>query len=114
MRHKRQGPSWWKFWLALLLAGGLLVLERQAPLSPRGHQVVQLLIAFLMYGIVMCWLCYSRGALVHKAHEREQTEERLRQARRQRRVPAGRDDEPWDDARPPWQNNGHYTSIQRR
>ena len=98
MRLTRQGPRWWKAWIQLLLVGGLLVLEPQAPLSPGGHQVALLAIVLLMYGIVRGWLRYSRGALIHEAYEREQAKEWVRRARQQQRVLALSDYAPWEDA----------------
>jgi hypothetical protein len=116
MHHTRQGPRWWNIWLPLLLLllGGLLVLEPQGPLSPGGHPIAQLVLALLMYGVVMLWLRCNRGALVREAYEREQAQERMRVARQQRREPAMSTREPWDDAWPPWHNNGYDTDIQRR
>ena len=114
MKHKRQGPRWWHAWVPLLLLGGLLVLEHQAPLSPGGHQVAEIALALLMYGVVVCWLRCKRGALVHEEYEREQKQERAYRVRRQRQEPAMSDHEPWDDAWLPWQRNRHDTDIQRR
>jgi len=113
MQEKRQGPTWWNAWVPLLLLGGLLVLERQAPLSPGGHQVVEIAIALLMYGVVVCWLRCNRGALVHQEYEREQQQECVAKARQPRQEPVMHD-EPWDDAWLPWQSDGHDTDIQRR
>ncbi len=114
MRHTRQGPTWWHVWVPLLGLGGLLVLEHQAPLSPGSHQVAEIAIALLMYGLVVCWLRCNRGALVHAAYEREQKQARMYRVRQQRCEPAMSDHEPWDDAWLPWQSNAHNTDIQRR
>jgi hypothetical protein len=114
MRHTRQGPTWWSTWLLLLLLVGLLGLEHQAPLSPGGHQVAQLVIVLFMYGLLLCWLWYNRGALVHEAYEREQAQGRVHKARQRRRELALSIHELWDDTWLSWQNNGHSTDIQRR
>ena len=114
MRHKRQGPRWWNVWVPLLLLGGLLVLEHQTPLSPGGHQVAEVALALLMYGVVVYWLRCHRGALVHQEYEREQKRERASKARQPRQEPVIHDDEPWDDAWLPWQSDGHDIDIQRR
>jgi hypothetical protein len=117
MHHTRQGPTRWYTWVPpflLLLLGGLLVLEPQAPLPPWGRPMVQLVLALLAYGVFRLWLRCHRGALVHKAYERERAQECARTLRQQVRVPAMHDDEPWDDAWPPWQSDGHYTDTQRR
>jgi hypothetical protein len=116
MPHIRRNLRWWNIWLPLLLLlfGGLLVLEPQAPLSPGGHPIAQLVLALGMYGVVVLWLRCNRGALLHEAYEREQAQERARRLRQQMRVPAIHDDVPWDDAWPPWHSNGHDTDRQRR
>jgi hypothetical protein len=116
MHHTRQDPRWWNIWLPLLLLllGGLLVLEPQGPLSPGGHPITQLVLALLMYGVVVLWLWCNRGAFINKAYEREQAQERMRASRQQKREIMMSDSEPWDDAWPPWQSNGHDTDMQRR
>lgn len=113
MQHKRPGPMWWHAWVPLLLLGGLLVLEHQAPLSPGGHQIVQLALTLLMYGVVVGWLRRNRGALLQEAYERAQ-QEGVDKTTSQRRESAMSADEPWDVAGLPWQNNGHSIDIQRR
>ena len=47
--------------MPLFLVVGLLVLEEQAFLSPGEHQIAQMGIALLMYGLAMCWLWYNRN-----------------------------------------------------
>lgn len=101
MQHTRQGPRWWHTWVPFLLLGGLLVLEPHAPLSPGGHQGVQLAITLLMYGVVLYWLRRNRGALVYKEYEREQAQVRTHTARQRRRDLVMGDDEPWDEAESP-------------
>ena len=115
-QYRRRGPRWWNVWLPLLLLllGGLLVLEPQGPLSPGGQPIAQLVLALLMYGVVVIWLRCNRGALVNKEYEREKAQERRRAARQQRRDRLMSDNEPWEDAWPPWQSNGHDTDMQRR
>lgn len=90
-------PRWWHVWVPLLLVGGLLVLEPQAPLSPGGHQVAQFLIVLLMYGVFMGWLCCYRGAHLHEEYEREQAHECARKVRQQRRELAMSTSMPWQD-----------------
>jgi hypothetical protein len=98
MWDTHQNPRWWQVWVPLLLVGGLLALEPQTPLSPGGHQVAQLLMMLLMFGIFMGWVWRTRGAHLHEDYEREQDQERIRQARQQRRGLVRRDYEPWEDA----------------
>ena len=112
MQHTRQGPTWWHAWLPLLLLGGLLVLEHQVPLSPGGHQIVQLAVTLLMYGVLVYWVRHNRGALIQEAYEREQ-EEGVYTIMQEQHASVMSDDEPWD-AGLPWQDNGHATDLQRR
>ena len=90
------------------------MLEHQSPLSPGGHQVAEIAIVLLMYGVVVCWLRYNRGALVNQEYEREQKRERMSMARQPRQEPIIYDDEPWDDAWIPWQNPEPDIERQRR
>ena len=113
MRRTHQGPRWWTAWVPLLLVGGPLALEPQLSLSPGGHQLVRLVMALLLFGIVVSWLRRNRGALINEAYERER-QERLYKSLQQRRESAMRDEEPWDDAWRPWKGNGHDTDRQRR
>ena len=109
MRHTLPGRTWWNFWLPLLLLlllGGMLVLEPQVPLPAVGHQVVQLVLVLLIYGLVVCWFCCNRGALILQEHEREKVQERKRRAKQHGRLFTKSDYAPWDDARLPWQRNG--------
>jgi hypothetical protein len=115
MCHTHQGPRWWQVWVPLLLVGGLLGLESQAPLSPGGHQVAQFLIALLMYGVFMGWVWCTRGAFINETYEREQAKEWRRRARQQRRELSLSTHKPWEEAWRPWQSsNGQNTDMQRR
>src|SRR5262249_50986788 len=116
MRHTRQGPRWWNVWLPLilLLLGGLLLLEPESPLSPAGHSIVQVVLALLIYGVVVIWLRYNRGALLNKEYEREQAQGRAFMARQPRQEPIIHDNEPWDEAWPPWQSHEHDADRQRK
>jgi hypothetical protein len=110
-----QRPQWWQVWMPLLLVGGLLVLEPQAPLSPGGHQVAQFLIVLLMYGVFMGWLWCYRGACLHEEYEREQAHAHARKARQQRRECAMSTSTPWEDTSRSWyRSNGHNTAMLRR
>ena len=115
MPHTCRGLRWWQVWVPLVLVGGLLVLEPQAPLSPDGHQVTQFLIVLLMYGVFMSWLWCYRGARLHEEDEREQAHERVRKARQQRRALAMSTSVLWEDTSRSWHSrNGHNTDILRR
>jgi hypothetical protein len=115
MWHTHQSLQWWHVWMPLLLGGGLLGLEPQAPLSSGGHQVAQFLMVFLMYGGFMSWLWCYRGARLHEAYECEQAHERARQARAQRREVAMSTSVLWEDTSRSWhRRNGQNTDILRR
>ena len=114
-QHTCQRPRWWHVCVPLLLVGGLLVLEPQAPLSPGGHQVAQFLMVLLMYGVFMGWVWCYRGARLHAEYEREQAHDHARQARQQRRELARSTYMLWEDTSRPWHSsNGYNTDIQRR
>jgi hypothetical protein len=98
----------------LLLLGGLLVLEHQAPLSPGGHTIAQVVLTLLMYGVLMYWLRRNRGALVNEAYEREQAQARQHTTRQPQRECVMDDDEPWNDATLPWHSHGHDIHSYRR
>ena len=115
MQHTYRGLRWWQVWGPLVLVGGLLMLEPQAPLSPEGHQVTQFLIVLLMYGIFMGWLWCYRGSHLHVEDEREQAHEHVRQARQQRRELTMSTYVPWEDTVCHWHSrNGHDTTMLRR
>src|SRR5262245_49684680 len=111
MRHTRRSARQWHIWLLpllLLLLGGLLVLEPQGPRSPAGHPIAQLVLALLLYGVVMIWLWYTRGALANE-DTRAQLQEYAYTGRPQRQKSAISTHEPWDNTWLPRQNNGHAT-----
>ena len=115
MWHTRQRPRCWHVWVPLVLVGGLLVLEPQAPLSPGGHQVAQFLIVLLMYGVFMGWLWCYREVRLHEEDECEQAHERARKARQQRRELAMSAYAPWEGTSRSWHSrNGHNIDMLRR
>ena len=115
VQYTCQSPRWWHVWVPLVLVGGLLVLEPQAPLPPGGHQVAQFLIMLLMYGVFMGWLWCYRGTHLHEEDEREQVHERARKARQQRRELAMSLYVPWEGTSRSWHSrNGPNTDMLRR
>ena len=115
VQHTCQSPRWWHVWVPLLLVGGLLGLEPQAPLSPGGHQVAQFLIVLLMYGVFMGWLWCYRGTHLHEEYECEQAHEHACKARQQRRELAMSTYVLWEDTSRSWHSrNGHNTAMLRR
>ena len=97
MRLTRQGPRCWTVWVPLFLVGGFLALEPQFLLSSGGHQMVQLAMMLLMFGIIVYWLRRNRGALVNAVYEHER-QERVYKSMQQRRESAMSAYEPWEDA----------------
>jgi hypothetical protein len=115
VQHTGQSPQWWQVWAPLLLASGLLALEPQVSLSPGGHQVAQLLIVLLMYGIFLGWLWCYRGACPQEEYERKQAHEHARQTRQPRRELAMSTHVLWEDTLRSWHSrNGHNTDMLRR
>ena len=114
MQDKRQVPTWRHAWGPLLLLGGLLVLERQLPLSPGGHQIAELVIALLLFGLVGYWLWYTRETPGFDDHTDEKKQERTHRVTVHQGVPASSDHEPWDYSWLSAQRNGHHTNTQKR
>src|SRR5262249_3887082 len=114
MPDKRQEPTWRHAWGPLLLLGGLLVLERQLPLSPGGHWITELVIALLLYGLVGYWLWYTRKTPTFNEHTGEKERERAHQDIAHPGAPASTDHEPWDYSWLSAQRNGHRTNTQKR
>ena len=66
-------PGWWMLYALVPLMGGLLLLEHRAPLSPRGHQYVQVGIVLFIYGLV--WLWVSARAMAQDEHDEQSLED---------------------------------------
>ena len=121
MEHKHVRPQWWNVWAPLLVLGGLLVLEHQAPLSPGGHAVAALIIALLLYGLVMYWLWCTRevhrGAYILEdleEYERQQEQAQAHTARQQRHASIRSDQQLWNDAWLSSQSHRYRTNTQKR
>lgn len=56
-------PKWWQLNLTFPLLIGLFVLERRLQISPRGHQMAQIGIILLVYGLIFWWLKANSAAL---------------------------------------------------
>jgi hypothetical protein len=56
-------PKWWQLYLTFPLLVVLFILERRLNLSTGGHQVVQIGILLLVYGLVHLWLKANSRAL---------------------------------------------------
>ena len=49
-------PKWWQIYLTLPLLIGLFILDNRLKISSRGHQVVQIGIILLVYGLIHLWI----------------------------------------------------------
>jgi len=56
-------PKWWQVYLTLPLLIGLFILDNRLKLSLRGHQVVQVGIILLVYGLIHLWMKANARAL---------------------------------------------------
>jgi hypothetical protein len=65
-------PKWWQLYLLLPLAVVLFVLERGLPFPTSGHQVVQIGIVLVIFGLVYFWLRANSAALTETEQERHQ------------------------------------------
>jgi hypothetical protein len=56
-------PKWWQLYLTFPLLIGLFLLDSRLKLSAHGHQMVQLGILVLVYGLIYLWLKANSFAL---------------------------------------------------
>jgi hypothetical protein len=56
-------PKWWQVYLTLPLLIALFILDNRLKISAREHQVVQIGIILLVYGLVHLWLKANAAAL---------------------------------------------------
>ena len=63
MYSQNSHPRWWQVYLTLPLLVGLLVIDSRFNISARGHQVVQMGIVVLIYGLIHFWLKANSAAL---------------------------------------------------
>jgi hypothetical protein len=56
-------PKWWQLYLTFPLLIALFVAENRLKISTRGHQVVQIGIILLIYGLIHLWLRANARAL---------------------------------------------------
>lgn len=62
-------PKWWQVYLTLPLLVLLFFAENRLRLSVRGHQVVQIAIILLIYGLIHLWLKANGAALSNTDQE---------------------------------------------
>ena len=65
-------PKWWQLYILFLLTILLFVLEHQLPFSTNGHEVAQIGIILVIYGLIHLWLRANRAALTETERERHQ------------------------------------------
>jgi hypothetical protein len=56
-------PKWWQLYLTLPLLIVLFIMDNRLPITTRGHQVVQVGIVLLVYGLIHLWLKANASAL---------------------------------------------------
>jgi hypothetical protein len=56
-------PKWWQLYLTLPFLIALFVVDSRLKISTRGHQVVQIAIILLVYGLIQLWLKSNATAL---------------------------------------------------
>jgi hypothetical protein len=81
MFNQKRGPKWGILYLVLPLAAGLFWLQMQATLPETGHQVAEVGVVLLTYGLVELWLRANRLAILnedHRGHEKSGQHSRIR------------------------------------
>ena len=63
MTSSNARPKWWQIYLTLPLLIALFVLDHRLKISPREHQVVQIGIILLVYGLIYWWIKANSGAI---------------------------------------------------
>jgi hypothetical protein len=63
MSSQHARPRWWQIYLTLPLLIALFVVDGRLKLSTRGHQIVQIGIVLLVYGLIHLWLKANATAL---------------------------------------------------
>ncbi len=56
-------PKWWQVYLTFPLLIALFIMDSRLKISVRGHQVVQIGIILLVYGLIRLWLKANASAL---------------------------------------------------
>ena len=76
MNSSSPRPKWWQVYFTLPLLVMLFVADSRLKISNRGHQVMQIGIVLLVYGLIHVWLKANAGAFSRM--DREQDHERVR------------------------------------
>jgi hypothetical protein len=62
-------PKWWQVYLTFPLLIVLFVLDGLLRISTRGHEVIQIGIVLLIFGLIHLWLKANRSALLGEDRE---------------------------------------------
>lgn len=63
MKSTKQSPKWWQLYLTFPFLFVLFAMDGRLKLSSRGHQIVQIGIILLVYGVIYIWLRVNARAL---------------------------------------------------
>ncbi len=63
MSSRNSHPKWWQLYLTFPLLIVLFIVDSRLKISNRGHQVVQIGIVLLVYGLIHLWLKANARAL---------------------------------------------------
>jgi hypothetical protein len=63
MRSPNAGPKWWQVYLTFPLLIALFILDHQLKISPREHQVLQIGIVLVVYGLISWWIKANSRAI---------------------------------------------------
>ncbi|MBI3739803.1 MAG: hypothetical protein HY258_12215 [Chloroflexi bacterium] len=63
MSSKARGPRWWQVYALLPLLVALFLLEMRLPFSEIGHEIAQIGILVIIFGLVHLWLHANASAL---------------------------------------------------
>lgn len=69
MSSKARGPRWWQLYAMLPLLVGLFLLEMRLPFSETGHEIAQLVVLGIIFGLVHLWLRANASALARSDEE---------------------------------------------
>ena len=64
MNKEKRRPAWSQLWLLLPLLAVLATVEVRVPLSPTGHQLVEVAIVLVVFGLAALWIRVNAAAMV--------------------------------------------------
>ena len=72
MSSQNAGPKWWQVYLTLPLLMALFAADSRLKISIRGHQLVQIGIVLLVYGLIHLWIKANSAVLSKMDREKYQ------------------------------------------